>query len=102
MHIRGWPDAARGGGADDRGMVRSYGVVWREAALPPAAGKLELRARRLRLEGIADARPVLREIGVREPERRAHEAVRALLDAGPPFDPEQATGLVRHEVFLTP
>jgi hypothetical protein len=31
----------------------------------------------------------------------AHPAVRALLAEGPPFDPEQMTGLDRHEVFLT-
>lgn len=31
----------------------------------------------------------------------AYEAVRELLEAGPPFDPEQTTGLDRHEVFLT-
>lgn len=31
----------------------------------------------------------------------AHNAVRALLDSGPPFDPEQMDGLDRHEVFLT-
>jgi hypothetical protein len=31
----------------------------------------------------------------------AREEVRALLDAGPPFDPEEIDGLVRHEVFLT-
>ncbi|HEY8631028.1 MAG TPA: hypothetical protein VIL73_10900 [Gaiellaceae bacterium] len=27
--------------------------------------------------------------------------MRRLLEAGPPFDPEQTTGLDRHEVFLT-
>jgi hypothetical protein len=31
----------------------------------------------------------------------AHDAIRALLAAGPPFDPD-ALGLDRHEVFLTP
>ena len=31
----------------------------------------------------------------------ARGEVRALLDAGPPFDPEGIEGLVRHEVFLT-
>lgn len=31
----------------------------------------------------------------------AHDAVRELLAAGPPFDPQRA-GLERHEVFLTP
>jgi hypothetical protein len=31
----------------------------------------------------------------------SHDAVRALLEAGPPFDAETIDGLVRHEVFLT-
>jgi hypothetical protein len=31
----------------------------------------------------------------------AHDAVRALLDAGPPFNPSKLPGLDRHEVFLT-
>jgi len=31
----------------------------------------------------------------------ARDEVRALLDAGPPFEPETIEGLVRHEVFLT-
>jgi hypothetical protein len=31
----------------------------------------------------------------------AREEVRALLDGGPPFDPESVEGLERHEVFLT-
>jgi hypothetical protein len=31
----------------------------------------------------------------------AHDAVRALLEGGPPFDPKQMDGLDRHEVFLT-
>jgi len=33
--------------------------------------------------------------------KAAREAVRGLLESGPPFDPEQITGLDRHEVFLT-
>jgi hypothetical protein len=148
-------------------METTYGVVWREGTLPRATGKLELLPRRLRLEGLADSRPVCREIGydglasvrigraagdridgfptvvlqrragqaiaiatVAQPSfvgdiaerlntlragaekaRRlvlvlplkpeAYEEARALLDAGPPFDPEKGTGLERHEVFLT-
>ena len=31
----------------------------------------------------------------------AHDAVRTLLDSGPPFDPAHIEGLERHEVFLT-
>ncbi len=153
-------------GADD-GQMRSYGVVWREGAQPPATGKLELLPRRLRLEGLVDAQPTTREIdydglsavrvgraaadridgrptvilerrtglpitiatvaqpsfvgeiaerltalqlGAEAARRTAfivplkegsHEAVRALLDAGPPFDPEYTVGLDRHEVFIT-
>ena len=33
--------------------------------------------------------------------QEAHEDVRALPGSGPPFDPEQTTGLDRHGVFLT-
>jgi hypothetical protein len=33
--------------------------------------------------------------------RESHDAVRALLRGGPPFDPEEVTGLERHEVLLT-
>jgi len=166
MHIGGAPDATGRGRADDRGMRKSYGVVWREDMLPLATGKLELLPRGLRLEGLAGQHAAAREIayeglvGVRvgraadridgrptvilerrtglpitiatvpqsslvgeiaerltalqlgpEATRRtalviplkkeAHEAVRGLLEAGPPFDPEQTTGLDRHEVFLT-
>jgi hypothetical protein len=32
----------------------------------------------------------------------AHDAVRTLLESGPPFDPAEIEGLDRHEVFLTP
>jgi hypothetical protein len=148
-------------------MQKSYGVVWREGSLPLATGRLELRLRDLRFEGLADSRLATQTIpyedlaGVRvgrssteridgrptvildrrtgppltlttvaqqtllgeiverltalqlggEAQRRtvvvvpiwkdAHDAVRALLDAGPPFDPSQLPGLDRHEVFLT-
>ena len=148
-------------------MQKSYGIVWREGSLPLATGMLELRARDLRFEGLADSQPAAQTIpyedvaGVRvgrssaeridghptvilerraglpvtlttvaqstligeiverltalqiggEAQRRtvvvvpileaAYDAVRALLDAGPPFDPAQMPGLDRHEVFLT-
>jgi hypothetical protein len=156
----------RRGRVDDRGMRKSYGVVWQEDMLPLATGTLELLPRALRLEGLAGSHPTVREIayegvvGVRvgrdaeridgrptvvverrtglpitiatvpqtsvvgeiaerltalqlgpEASRRtalvlplkkaAREAVRRLLESGPPFDPEQITGLDRHEVFLT-
>jgi hypothetical protein len=148
-------------------MIGSYGVVWRDGPGPLATGKLELAARRLSLDGLAGARPVLRELeyeslaGVRvgrAPDDRieghptvvlehgsgtialapvarpslvseivervtglklaaraskrttvvvplvpgADAAARALLEAGPPLDPERVPGLIRHEVFLTP
>jgi hypothetical protein len=43
-------------------MSSSYGVVWREGALPPATGKLELLARALSLDGLVGSRPARREI----------------------------------------
>ena len=43
-------------------MPTSYGVVWREGALPAATGKLELLSRGLRLEGLAGAHPIARVI----------------------------------------
>ena len=166
MHNGAAPDATELGRVDDPCMRKCYGVVWREGTLPLASGKLELRTRGLRLEGLAASRPTAREVayeglvGVRvgsvadqiegrptvilerrtgfpitiatvpqpslvgeiaerltalqlgpEATRRtafvlplkkdAHRAVRRLLEAGPPFDPEQITGLDRHEVFLT-
>jgi len=39
-------------------MQSSYGVVWREGALPLASGKLELCADALRLDGMAGGQPV--------------------------------------------
>jgi hypothetical protein len=41
---------------------RTYGVVWRVGNCPLARGKLELLAEGLRLEGMAGARPAVREI----------------------------------------
>lgn len=43
-------------------MRISYAVVWREGGRAPATGKLELLSRGLRLEGMAESRPTLREI----------------------------------------
>ncbi|HEX6699765.1 MAG TPA: hypothetical protein VF101_03465 [Gaiellaceae bacterium] len=43
-------------------MNVSYGVVWREDALPLATGKLELLPHALRFEGIAGGRPTTHEI----------------------------------------
>lgn len=148
-------------------MRIDYGVTWREGTLPPATGKLELLTDELRLEGLANARTISREIPydelaavrvgrspadridgrptvVLEPRKgapimiatvaqssavgeiverlatlqsasigtlrtaivipirkNAAGAVRALLEAGPPFDPEELGGLAAHEVFVT-
>jgi len=140
----------------------SYAIVWREDDRPSHAGKLELRARGLRLEGNGESwelpfediatlrvgrgpddrlvgRPALvverrngralriatmaevgtlaelveriASFGVRESSSKrllvvaplrpgSRERVRALLQEGPPFDPESVS-LVQHEVFLT-
>ena len=43
-------------------MSMSYGVVWQEGTLPPGIGKLELLPRAFSLEGLADSRPVGREV----------------------------------------
>jgi hypothetical protein len=43
-------------------MQSSYGVVWREGALPLASGKLELRVDALHLDGMAGGRPVSRDV----------------------------------------
>jgi hypothetical protein len=144
-------------------MQKSYGVVWRDGERPVVAGKLELLARGVRLEGrersedipydrvagvhvgrspgerldgrpsivlerrggepltistVAQANLVgeiaerLAELQLRaQPARRllvvlplkpgSSDAVRALLESGPPFDPDAIGGLDRHEVFLT-
>jgi hypothetical protein len=140
----------------------SYAIVWREDDRPSHAGKLELRARGLRLEGNGESwevpfediaslrvgrgsddrlvgRPALvverrngralriatmaevgalaelveriAGFGVHEASSKrllvvaplrpgSREQVRALLQQGPPFDPE-AVSLAQHEVFLT-
>jgi hypothetical protein len=43
-------------------MQSSYGVVWREGALPLASGKLELRVDALHLDGMAGGQPVSRDL----------------------------------------
>ena len=43
-------------------MQSSYGVVWHEATLPLASGKLELRADALHLDGMAGRLHVSREV----------------------------------------
>jgi len=46
--------------------------------------------------------PVRRMTVVLPIKPQSHASVQALLESGPPFDPERLEGLDRHEVFLTP
>jgi hypothetical protein len=65
---------------------------------PTLLGEIVERLTALQLGGVAQRRTVV-VIPIRA---NAHDAVRALLDVGPPFDPAALPGLDRHEVFLTP
>ncbi len=56
------PDAERPFAPEDTGMFTSYGVVWREGDSPLARGKLELLPSSVKLDGVADSRPVIREV----------------------------------------
>jgi hypothetical protein len=67
-------------------------------AQPSLVGEIVERLAALQL-GAASARRTAIVVAIK-PEAR--DAVRALLENGPPFDPEQMKGLDRHEVFLTP
>jgi len=66
-------------------------------AQPSLLGEIVERLTALQLGGEAQRRTVV-VVPIRED---AHDAVRALLDVGPPFDPAALPGLERHEVFLT-
>lgn len=66
-------------------------------AQPTLLGEIVERLTALQVGGEAQRRTVV-VIPIRED---AHDAVRALLDVGPPFDPAALPGLERHEVFLT-
>jgi hypothetical protein len=66
-------------------------------AQPSLVGEIAERLAQLQL-GARQARRLAVVLPVR-PESRP--AVRALLEAGPPFDPDQVAALDRHEVFLT-
>jgi hypothetical protein len=72
-------------------------VTLTTVAQPTLLGEIVERITALQLGGEAQRRTVV-VVPIRED---AHDAVRALLDAGPPFDPSQLPGLDRHEVFLT-
>jgi len=65
-------------------------------AQPTLLGEIVERLTALQLGGEAQRRTVV-VVPIRED---AHDAVRALLDVGPPFDPAALPGLERHEVFL--
>jgi hypothetical protein len=67
-------------------------------AQPSLVGEIVERLAALQL-GAAPARRTAIVVPIK-PETR--DAVRALLENGPPFDPEKMKGLDRHEVFLTP
>jgi hypothetical protein len=60
-------------------------------------GEIAERLAELKL-GALDARPLMIVLPIKP---GSYDEVRALLDAGPPFDPETIDGLERHEVFLT-
>ncbi len=66
-------------------------------AAPGALGELAERLASLVLAPSSETRAAI--VIPIEPESR--EAVQELLESGPPFDPERAWGLERHEVFLT-
>jgi hypothetical protein len=75
------------------GLPLTHTTVAQQALL----GEIVERLTAMQLGGEAQRRTVV-VVPIRED---AHDAVRALLDAGPPFDPSQLPGLDRHEVFLT-
>ena len=72
-------------------------VTLTTVAQPTLLGEIVERLTALQIGGEAQRRTVV-VVPIRED---AHDAVRALLDAGPPFNPSQLPGLDRHEVFLT-
>jgi hypothetical protein len=78
---------------------RGGGIVTISAvAQSDLVGEIAARLAELQL-GAADARPLVIVLPLKP---GSHGEVRALLDAGPPFDPDGIEGLERHEVFLTP
>jgi hypothetical protein len=73
-------------------------IVIATVAKPSVVGEIVERLTALRLDAQASRRVVV--IVPLKPQAGAH--VSALLDQGPPFDPEAIAALDRHEVFLTP
>jgi hypothetical protein len=72
-------------------------VTLTTVAQPTLLGEIVERITAMQVGGEAQRRTVV-IVPIRED---AHEAVRTLLDAGPPFNPSKLPGLERHEVFLT-
>ena len=72
-------------------------VTLTTVAQPSLVGEIVERLASLQLAGETQRRIVV----VLPINADAHDAVRSLLDAGPPFDPSALPGLERHEVFLT-
>src|SRR5438067_1067 len=74
--------------------MQSYGVVWREDALPTASGKLELRPSALRFEGAAGGRPTTREVAYESlAVVRVGRAASDRVDGRPSLVLERRTGL---------
>ena len=91
MHNGAAPDVTDLGRVDDPCMRKCYGVVWREGTLPLATGKLELRTRGLRLEGLAASRPTARN-RLRRPGRRSGRSVADQIEGRPTVILERRTG----------
>jgi hypothetical protein len=72
-------------------------VTLTPVAQPSLVGEIVERLAALQLAGETQRRVVV----VVPIKADARDEVRALLDAGPPFDPSDLPGLERHEVFLT-
>lgn len=72
-------------------------VTLTTVAQPTLLGEIVERLAALQIGGEAQRRTLV-VVPIRED---AHDAVRDLLDAGPPFDPSQLPGLERHEVYLS-
>jgi hypothetical protein len=72
-------------------------VTLTTVAQPTLLGEIVERLTAMQFGGEAQRRTVV-VLPIRED---AHDAVRDLLDAGPPFDPSQLPGLDRHEVYLS-
>jgi hypothetical protein len=97
--VRVGRDAERIDGRPTIVVERRTGLPIMIATVPQTSvvGEIAERLTALQLGSEASRRTAL----VIPFKKSAREAVRGLLESGPPFDPEQITGLDRHEVFLT-